>query len=473
MAKVDTVTTIRAFDELRPVWDELLSESDFNTIFQTFEWQRAWWENFGEDHNLCILVVKSDGKAVGIAPLMQSTYSRWGRKGKTIRFIGSPSADYSDFIGGNKRQIVGEILRYFHEHRYDWTRIEFSQVSEKSATLPQIRDALESSVLRYRILPVETCMSYVFEGDDDARKDFMIKRNKTLRNYINFFTRTNGLTLELVRNGDEIASVLPGLFHSHVRRWEGSLTESKFRFERHRRFYHALAATLAPLDRLDLLVLKHGGEPLGYLLAFNYYSRIHLYTISNEPYYQRKSPGIILLHLLIERYVRDGFSEIDFARGVGTHKYRFVNSSSENFDIILFSGNFPYWSAQIYGKVRSASLFRKLIDTGAVRKFRTFLTRYRSSSRITGTPVGAIRWIARLLVNFGTTFLYEYRAESPAQPQPRIGDTVEKLTEENIESIAAFYGFIIDSEMHNIVRRRFAADMTCIALRRGTGMIGM
>ena len=66
-------------------WCRLLSSGDTDTVFQTWEWQRAWWDVFGRG-KLLLLVAEQDGQAVACAPLFCD--------GGMVFFVGSGGSDY-------------------------------------------------------------------------------------------------------------------------------------------------------------------------------------------------------------------------------------------------------------------------------------------------------------------------------------------------------------------------------------------
>jgi hypothetical protein len=52
-------------------WAALLAAAPSHTIFQTWEWNRAWWNAFGRYRRLCIVgVERAGGELIALAPWM-------------------------------------------------------------------------------------------------------------------------------------------------------------------------------------------------------------------------------------------------------------------------------------------------------------------------------------------------------------------------------------------------------------------
>lgn len=70
-----TVQVLRgpgAIFDLKPIWNDLLRNSDANTIFLTWEWAAAWCRAYARSFDLIILkCTDSNGQVVGIAPFFR------------------------------------------------------------------------------------------------------------------------------------------------------------------------------------------------------------------------------------------------------------------------------------------------------------------------------------------------------------------------------------------------------------------
>src|ERR1022692_2078954 len=70
--RVETIADFDSFVDAKPAWDRLVEKANVGHPFLTHDWIRTWWECFGGERELKILMVRRDGELVGIAPLMIS-----------------------------------------------------------------------------------------------------------------------------------------------------------------------------------------------------------------------------------------------------------------------------------------------------------------------------------------------------------------------------------------------------------------
>ena len=70
--KVEKIDDIEKLEMMRVDWDALLAVNTTYSPFMTFDWIYNWWQYLGEKNKMFLLVAKSEGNIVGIAPLMIS-----------------------------------------------------------------------------------------------------------------------------------------------------------------------------------------------------------------------------------------------------------------------------------------------------------------------------------------------------------------------------------------------------------------
>jgi predicted N-acyltransferase len=95
---VTMIDDVREFTALENEWHELLQSSRSDNPFLTWEWLHAWWAQFGRPDTLRLIVVRSGGTLVAIAPLrLVASRLRWLSR---LEFLGTGEAgsDYLDLI---------------------------------------------------------------------------------------------------------------------------------------------------------------------------------------------------------------------------------------------------------------------------------------------------------------------------------------------------------------------------------------
>ena len=96
----------------RMQWNALVADTASATVFQTYEWFECWWQAFGNPHQLFVVTVWDGETLAGIAPLM--LVRRFGLR--QLEFVGSPNADYQDFILGKRStELLPLLVRHLHQ----------------------------------------------------------------------------------------------------------------------------------------------------------------------------------------------------------------------------------------------------------------------------------------------------------------------------------------------------------------------
>jgi CelD/BcsL family acetyltransferase involved in cellulose biosynthesis len=471
--RVEKIDDIEGFDSLRSVWDEIVDKTPDATVFQTFAWNRCWWRIYGGDHRLNILRVESDGAVIGIAPLMITERGGLTGRKRTIRLIGTSNADYLGFVGTEMRLVVNSVLSYLGSHLDDWDMAEFDQVPESSGTFTSLVEILPPSNLRYESKAVETCMSYVYGGDEKARAGFKIKRDKVARNCLNYFNALGELKLEIYSDPDEIRDRLPGFFHSHIVRWHSTSTPSKFLGPKNRLFYEELVNSLAPLDMIQLAVLSLSGRPVAGLFNYRFRKGIFLYTSTYDLYHSRKSPGVILALLLIEKAVHDGFDIIDFMRGPEKYKNDFCTRATRNFEFRIYNSALPLAKTRAIAALKKYSGYDALPENSPIRAFKDNLAHAVAAYGLMGALRNIVGSLGRRLVDPCSLEFFEYAPGSEIPAQVRLPFEIRLKGPEDIEVIASFLGARLATPEYAVLERRFASGAECYAAFMNQAVAGV
>jgi len=80
-------------------WNDLVDRTpDSDNVFLRHEWFRAWWEGFGRGKELLVLLIRSGGRLIAIAPLMRCWASYHGAPMRLVSLITNDHTNRSDLI---------------------------------------------------------------------------------------------------------------------------------------------------------------------------------------------------------------------------------------------------------------------------------------------------------------------------------------------------------------------------------------
>lgn len=124
MADVIEVSSLEELAEYRLVWEALLAETPGASFFHSLDWLWAYWEHFGHEKRLRVLMVLADDRPLGIVPLVlrrERTRLGW------LRVLGYPLDDWGSFygpIGPAVEESLGHALAWIKEGPADWDLVE-------------------------------------------------------------------------------------------------------------------------------------------------------------------------------------------------------------------------------------------------------------------------------------------------------------------------------------------------------------
>jgi CelD/BcsL family acetyltransferase involved in cellulose biosynthesis len=295
-------------------WNTLLSAGDTDTVFLTWEWQKAWWDIFGRG-KLLLIVAERASQAVALAPLFLD--------GGMLFFIGSGGSDYLDFVGNvGEPGLLARLLETARQNAPGAVGFRFYHVPDSSHTGECLQAAAASLGL--------TCFD---EGELpapalDLRPDPAVAAaaasKKSLLRHERVLQRQGQLEVHHFQNASDILPALPILFEQHISRWAGTDSPSLFIHPAQRRFYERLTQTGSKVGWLRFTRLDWNGRPIACHFGFCHRGNFMWYKPSFEVALARRSPGEVLLRRLLLAAIDEGAHTFDFGLGDEAFKQRFA-----------------------------------------------------------------------------------------------------------------------------------------------------
>src|SRR4029077_7252 len=87
-----------AFVDLEAEWNDAVDRAQVPHPFLRHEWFRTWWDCFGNDSRLQVLVVRSAGRVIALAPLMSESSRMCGLPIRRLRLMHNDHTPRADFI---------------------------------------------------------------------------------------------------------------------------------------------------------------------------------------------------------------------------------------------------------------------------------------------------------------------------------------------------------------------------------------
>ncbi len=383
------IKTKEGFDELEADWN-LLSEKIKPHIFQTFDWNRTWWDHFGSHGELQIFVLYQGETAVGIAPLFRDRYTAWGIKPYVfLRMIGSRVSKTDEGV------LLGEIaysdylqflihddfitpfykhLQFFLQYEVDFDELILEEVPEKSTTLIIFDDDF-------------TFSSYELNIENASRSHQVLPENKW-KNYLMKLTvkeRSNvRRALKTVKKGDKqlfriekrncestFKPSLKRFIELHQQQWNERGFPGTFAETSMNKFFIEISEKLHAKGYLLIYALFPKGEQniehclaIDIVVAYNQnlYGQ-HMALNMSSPHF-KKAPGKALLLATVMESVKSEMT-YDFLRGSESYKQRLATHVQQNKLIRFFDSSGRKWMHK--GIITSIQQIRKTVTVERTR----------------------------------------------------------------------------------------------------------
>ncbi len=366
-AAATTVLTVDSFDglaRLKPDWERLHRAAGPDP-FRSYAWVLAWLRQFGGDGDWRILVVRRNGRVIGIAPMIVTRHRYRGLPLRKIGFLDRESLDLGR--GGilapdEPEAAIEAVFDALARMRKDWDMAELVGLEEGGVQLPLIERALEarrfgpvrrSAGKTARILPVTTDWEqYLREHGYHFRR--------RVRNELNKLARLGTVTMREARDRDEVRAqldrVMP-IILGHL----GVDERAQLAPEDARAiaFLYELADAMAPAGGIDLRVLEIDGRPVSCLFSLVDGASIFPFLTKYDKTLARMSPGRAVFTKFFEQVMGRGYAEIDFLSD-WPYLHRFTDRTRRYLTIRFFHAG-PYSQALAFGQERLAPALRRLL----------------------------------------------------------------------------------------------------------------
>ena len=316
---------------LEAEWRALAASCPAATVFQTFEWNAAWWKHFGRVPGRALRVITfrdSAGALVGLAPLMTSFW--YATPLRRLSFLGTGTSDYLDVLAqpGREPEVIQSLYRYLETTR-GWQIADFQQLREGSL-LRQHAPPPDSSLTALDV-PGEACPYLALPGAWDMLLQGLGKKTRAnIGYYDRGLQKVYAVEADPVRDPDALDDEMSRLFELHQRRWNQRWLPGVFGGRRVQAFHRDAARRLLERGWLRLFSLKLDGMTQASLYCFAFGDRMCYYQGGFEPTLSRLSLGTVLTARAMQTAIGEGREVFDFLRGDEPYKAKWTGASRTN-----------------------------------------------------------------------------------------------------------------------------------------------
>jgi CelD/BcsL family acetyltransferase involved in cellulose biosynthesis len=333
---VEEARTTEAFHALRVEWEALVERCPHATLYQTFDWNEAWWSAFRLRKRLRILAVRRSGEMIGIAPLYVSRHL--GTPLRRIAFLGTGSSDYMDLICGGSH--VPEVWNAVNRHlanRPGYDLADLQHLSPDSVLRAWIEPRIAAGHDRLARLSIQEPCPYL--ELPPTWEEMGKQLGKKLRSNISYYDRLLPRTFPSAETRlvepPELESALSDLFDLHQKRWNARLLPGVLGGTRIQTFHREVARRFQAKGALRLHITRVEGRTVAALYCYRFRHRYYYYLGGFSPEMAKFSLGTVLTAHAIRQAIAEGCSEFDFLRGGEEYKYRWTQTQRFNLRLLL------------------------------------------------------------------------------------------------------------------------------------------
>ena len=338
------------FLSLKENWNSLAQKSSINSIFLRHEWIRCWWEAYGKDKELLIMLFYEGDDLKGIGPLMISKGFFRGLPVKTISFIENDETPHCGLLLDRSYEL-SDIVPALFSHltsrgRGKWDILHLRKVQEGNGFSKYSRRFFERTgyniiirpSLRSPILKIKSDWKSFYSGKSQRFK-------KKIRYDLNKLKRKGNVKIQCFDTPEQIERVMEGVFCVGRRSWKGKIGESIGSTQQTRSFYFTLPRALADAGNCVVVwTLSLDGK----MISFEYHIRqnntVYALRGAYDKEYQDVGPGAVLDYEVVRGLFENDVHCYNMCGDPYQYKLRWTPTSQLHKDVIIFRSG-------LYGKI--------------------------------------------------------------------------------------------------------------------------
>ncbi|MGA3297373.1 MAG: GNAT family N-acetyltransferase [Candidatus Bathyarchaeia archaeon] len=327
MIGIREFTNLKELRELEDTWNSVLQKSKDNNVFSTWEWLSLWWQYFGKESQLRVLVAQEGDEVLGIAPLMLSKCQGLNLgEFRRIEFIGTPEAlTHSFILLKNEKECLKIFLKYLMQQS-DWDCIDLRGIYNDTVSAELLRQFFSGSHACKTTLPC--CYLELPDSTKELANvpsHLRRRRRSELRRIMRSLREKYEVEIKTYEDFSSIEEAMGVLFDLHLRRMRSKKVKSNLCDKTVRDFQIAVAKSFAEKGWLSLYFLTANDKPVASIYSYNYGPKKQLFLTGFDPTFNLYSVGSQLWAHVIETSIEKGLKEVDFGYGYELYKARWAN----------------------------------------------------------------------------------------------------------------------------------------------------
>lgn len=333
--QVDAVTTLADFVGLEAEWNRLAGRVQAHP-FLSFSWFRAWWESFGRNRQLHVVIARSDGAPALIAPLMIEDGQFCGRRARWLTSMANDHTPRFEFL---KDPAIGglepAVWRALSRQSGGWDGIRVKQVPTESSTVAGFVERARAGGWLVGEWEADQSPVVRVAGQWSSYLQTLSKRHRAaVRRKLAELQRTGTVEIEVIDGAGAVADALTEGMEIEADAWKRRAGTAMTSHASVEHFYRLLAQRVGP-SSLNLVFLTVGGTRIAFAYTLRDLRAMYVLKTGYLAAYSRYTPTHLLFYLWFRDEWERGLSEFEFlgadepwkrawAHHVKPHRWLFV-----------------------------------------------------------------------------------------------------------------------------------------------------
>jgi len=318
-------------------WDALLARDASPSPFMSWGWHRAWAESAPAeelDASQVLLLHGADRALQAVLPVRMCRvrfHRVWVRAlNWAIGDIGCP--DQLDVLAGAEADMPSLAAAI---EAMPWEIIVLDNLAERAPNAERLCAALAVRGHTIRRSPLWRCPRLELPRSwDGYLATLSANRRQILRRKERGLFRDHRAAV-VDYGEDRLDEGWGHLLRLHEQRWDG-VGGGAFRDSRSERLQRQFAGEMAKQQRLWLSTLDLEGQPAAAWYGFTAGDTVYFYQGGRDPRWERESVGQVLMGMMIQRAIQQGFRAFSFLRGDDRYKRQWTSDARMTHESVTF-----------------------------------------------------------------------------------------------------------------------------------------
>jgi CelD/BcsL family acetyltransferase involved in cellulose biosynthesis len=330
-----------SFVALESEWNEAVLRAQIAHPFLRHEWVRTWWDSFAGDRQLHIVIVRNDGRIVGIAPLMRESAVVYGLPVRRLALVANDHTPRTDFVvAGDENEVYRAIWNSLACEMDRWDVLQLTQLPETSRTIRAM-----SGLASADQLPIGTWKStdspYLeLAGTWESYwAGLSAKFRSNVRNRLTRLKQIGEPRLEILSDTAAIAAARDDIWRLEASGWKDKEGTSIGSDPAVQKFYTLLAERAADRGWLRLLFLTVGRKRIAVSYSAVYDGGLFLLKTGHDREFHACAPFKLLTYFAVQEAYARGLREVDFLGDTEPWKQEWTPTARGHDWLFIFSNS--------------------------------------------------------------------------------------------------------------------------------------